>query len=46
MTMKLKDKIIIALSTVFMTILSFISIAVGGYLSLILIDLIFKMFGR
>jgi hypothetical protein len=46
MTMKLKDKIIITLGAVFMTILSFISIAVGGYLSLILIDLILKMFGR
>lgn len=43
--MKLKDEIIITLGAVFMTILSFISIAVGGYLCLILIDLIFKIFG-
>lgn len=44
--MKLKDEIIIAFSTAFMTILSFIIIAVGGYLFSILIDLILKMFGR
>ena len=43
--MKLKDEIIIALGTAFMVILTFISIAVGGYLFSILIDLILKMFG-
>lgn len=43
--MKLKDEIIIALSTAFMVILTFIIIVAGSYLFSILIDLILKMFG-
>lgn len=45
MTMKLKDEIIIALSTAFMVMLTFIIIVVLTYLFSILIDIIL-MFGR
>lgn len=44
--MKLKDEIIIALSTAFMVILTFTIIVVLAYLFSIPIDLILKMFGR
>lgn len=44
--MKLKDEIIIALSTTFMVILAFTIIVVLTYLFIIPIDLILKMFGR
>lgn len=46
MTMKLKDEIIIAFSTAFMVMLTFIIIVVCSYSFSILIDLILKMFGR